>query len=134
MIVLDAAALVDAVLDQPAKAWVLDQLRGEEVCAPAHQPAEVLSAVARLQRAGVISDAVARAALVEACALAQELVHPDATQLARALELQDRVRVLDGLYVVLAELRACPLVTTDQRLAGAAPPCEVRAPAAGATL
>ncbi len=46
MIVLDAAALLDALLDQPGQAGVLDQLAGQEVCAPAHQPAEVLSTVA----------------------------------------------------------------------------------------
>ena len=128
MIVLDAAALVDAVLDQPSKAWVLDQLTGQQVCAPAHQSAEVLSAVARLQRAGEISSEVARAALTEARALAQELVLPSAAHLARALDLQARVRVLDGLYVALAEERGCPLVTTDRRLVRAAPPCELRAP------
>jgi hypothetical protein len=42
-----------------------------------------------------------------------------------ALELGDRVRVLDGLYVALAEQRDCPLLTTDARLAAADPPCEV---------
>jgi len=36
VIVLDASALVDVVLDQAASSWVLDQLAGEEVCAPAH--------------------------------------------------------------------------------------------------
>jgi hypothetical protein len=34
VIVLDAAALVDVVLDQPAGGWVLDRLGGK-VCAPA---------------------------------------------------------------------------------------------------
>lgn len=131
MIVLDAAALVDAVLDRPSKAWILDQLAAQQVCAPAHQPAEVLSALGRLQRAGEISRDVARASLAEAHALAQEFVLPSAAHLARALDLQDRLRVLDGLYVALAEDRACPLVTTDMRLARADPPCEVRAPRGG---
>jgi hypothetical protein len=34
MTVLDAAALTDAVLDQPAAEWVLEQIAGEEVAAP----------------------------------------------------------------------------------------------------
>ena len=38
MIVLDASALVDVVLDQPHGSWVLAQIAGEQVCAPAHQP------------------------------------------------------------------------------------------------
>ncbi|HYT10569.1 MAG TPA: hypothetical protein VEL73_07900 [Mycobacteriales bacterium] len=48
MIVLDASALVDVVLDQPPAPWLLDQISGEDVVAPSHQPAEVLSAVGRL--------------------------------------------------------------------------------------
>lgn len=130
MIVLDAAALVDVVLDQPAKPWLLEHLDGEVVCAPAHQPAEVLSAIARLQRAGEITDEVAREALREAGALEQELVLPSTDQLRRALDLQGRIRVLDGLYVALAEQRGCPLVTSDRRLASARAPCELRAPPA----
>ena len=128
MIVLDAAALVDTVLDQPARSWVLDQLAGQQVCAPAHQPAEVASAVARLQRAGAITAKVARDALREAAALPQELVLPGGALLLRALDLQNRIRVLDGLYVALAEERQCPLVTTDLRLARASPTCELRSP------
>jgi predicted nucleic acid-binding protein len=128
VIVLDASAMVDVVLDQPVAAWVLDAVDGEVVCAPAHQPAEVISAIARLQRAGELSEAAARGAMAEAAGLRQELVLPTRLHLARCLELQDRARVLDGLYVALAEERGVPLVTTDQRLVRAAPPCEVRAP------
>lgn len=65
-------------------------------------------------------------AVAEARAAEQELVVPKATHLARALALQNRIRVLDGLYVALAESRDCPLVSTDQRLSRARPPCEVR--------
>lgn len=125
---LDASALVDVVLDQPHKGWVLDQLSDEQVCAPAHQPAEVLSAVARFHRAGHIGVDVARAAIAEADALVQELVILDTSHHLRALDLQDNVRILDGLYVALAEQRRCPLVTTDVRLQRADPPCDVRAP------
>jgi predicted nucleic acid-binding protein len=128
VIVLDAAALVDVVVDQPAKTWVLGQLRGVTVCAPAHQPAEVLAALARLRREGRIGDAVTREALREALALEQELVSPTYAQVERALELHGRIRVLDGLYVALAQERGCPLVTTDKRLGGADAPCEIRVP------
>lgn len=128
MIVLDAAALVDVVLDQPPSGWVLDELAGETVCAPAHQPAEVLSAITRLQRGGEISEAVARDAIEEALDLHTELVLPAIEHVRRAFELRERIRVLDGLYVALSEERGCPLVTTDGRLAGADPPCEVRHP------
>jgi predicted nucleic acid-binding protein len=52
VIVLDASALAEVVLGQPASAWVLDRIDGEEIRAPSHQPAELLSALARLVRDG----------------------------------------------------------------------------------
>lgn len=124
MIVLDASALVDVVLDRPAKTRLVGHL-DDELCAPAHQPAEALSAIARLVRAEVVEHAVAAAALLEVAALEQELVTPTAEHLRGALDLQARIRVLDGLYVMVAAERGCPLVTTDGRLARADPPCEV---------
>jgi predicted nucleic acid-binding protein len=128
VIVLDASALIDVVLDQPYKDWVLDSMQDEAVCAPCHQPVEVLSALARLHRAGEITAESARAALLEAVDLEEELVQPSRLHLERALELQDRIRVLDGIYVALADERKCALVTTDRRLARAQPPCELRSP------
>lgn len=130
MIVLDASALVDAVLDQPTAGWVLDEISDEEVCAPAHQPAEVLSALARLVRAAQIDPESAREALDEALALPQRFVTPTARQVRLAFALRDRIRVVDGLYVALAEELDCPLVTTDRRLALADAPCQVRTPPA----
>jgi predicted nucleic acid-binding protein len=128
VIVLDASALVDVVLDQPAKPWVLSHLTAQPVLAPAHQLAEVLSALARLARSGVISTVVAAEAMVEARALEQDHVVPSQRHLLRALELRDHVRVLDGLYVALAEERQAPLVTTDGRLARAGLPGVVIVP------
>lgn len=93
MIVLDACALVDAVLDQPAAGWVLD----------------------------------------EALALPQRFVTPTAGHLRRVFALRDRIRVVDGLYVALADELDCPLVTTDHRLAAADAPCEIRTPPAQPT-
>lgn len=128
MIVLDASALVDLVLDQPAGPWVLEQIARDEVTAPAHQPAEVLSAIARLVRSGEIDASTAHDAVSDLAGLPQRLVPPNLQQLRRAFELGGRVRVLDGLYVALAEELRCPLVTTDQRLARANPPCDVVTP------
>jgi predicted nucleic acid-binding protein len=128
VIVLDASALVDLVLDQPVAEWVLDQLQGHEILAPAHQPAEVLSALARLVRGEVLDDQTAREVLEEVASLPQVLVPVAPEHLRRAYGLRERIRVVDGLYVALAEQRSCPLVTTDMRLADASPPCAVRAP------
>lgn len=128
MIVLDASALVDVVLDQLPAPWLLDQIAGEDVVAPAHQPAEVLSAIGRLVRSGDLGAESGRDALDEAMALPQRLVPPTSAHVRRAYALRERIRVLDGLYVVLADELGCPLVTTDRRLAGAGPACEVRTP------
>jgi predicted nucleic acid-binding protein len=128
VIVLDASALVDVVLDRPAKSWVLERLSGEAVAAPAHQPVEVLSALARLVRAGAVELTTARAAMGDAAALRQDLRLPNGPQLRRALELHERVRVLDALYVVLAQDLEATLVTTDGRLARAGLPVEVAHP------
>lgn len=130
MIVLDASALIDAVLDQPAAQWVLDQIAADEVSAPAHQPAEVLSALARLVHAAELDLQPARDALDEALALPQRLVRPTAAHLRRAFALRERIRVVDGIYVALADELGCALVTTDRRLATANAPCEVRTPPA----
>jgi len=124
VIVLDASALIDVLLDQPNKAAVLAHLE-QQIHAPAHQPVEVLSALARLKRAGAIDESVAREAIAEVQDLVQELVIPDQWLLRRALELDGRLRVVDALYVALAERLGCPLVTTDRRLADSNPPCDV---------
>ncbi|MGH4008809.1 MAG: type II toxin-antitoxin system VapC family toxin [Pseudonocardiaceae bacterium] len=130
MIVLDASALIDAVLDQPTAGWVLDEIADAEVSAPAHQPAEVLSALARLVRATQVDLASARDALDEALALPQRFVTPTTSHVRRAFALRDRIRVVDGLYVALADELGCPLVTTDRRLVAADAPCQIRTPPA----
>ncbi|WP_219417787.1 type II toxin-antitoxin system VapC family toxin [Pseudonocardia nigra] len=131
MIVLDASALVDVVLAQKNADWILGLLDEEDVAAPSHQPAEVLSALARLVRAGVLTPEKARIALDAALGTPQQLVTPSAAHVRRAFALREHIRVADGLYVALADELDCPLVTTDRRLAGANTPCEVRVPPSG---
>lgn len=128
MIVLDASALIEVLADQEHAGWLLDQMQSEEVIAPAHQAAEVLSGIARLHRAGVFTEAKARDALAAATALQQQLVVPSSVHLKRAFDLRASIPVVDGLYVALAEERGVPLLTTDRRLVRADPPCEVLAP------
>ena len=88
----------------------------------------MLSALGRLVREGELDLRLASEAAIEASALQQELVPPEADHLVRALEMQDRIRVLDGLYVALAQDRDATLVTTDERLARAQLPVTVRTP------
>jgi len=58
--VLDVSALVDVVVDQPAEEFVLGHL-DQPILAPAHQLGEVLSALARLVRADMITLRMGRA-------------------------------------------------------------------------
>ena len=131
MIVLDASALIDVALAQRKVQWILDQIDEEDVTAPAHQPAEVLSALVRMVRAEVLTPEAARKALDAAMEMPQQLVPPSAAHVRRAFALREHIRVTDGLYVALADELGCPLVTTDRRLAGAHAPCEVRVPPSG---
>lgn len=131
MIVLDASALIDVALVQRNAKWILDQIDEEEVAAPAHQPAEVLSALVRMVRAVALTPEAAREAIDAAMGIPQQLVPPSAAHVRRAFALREHIRVADGLYVALADELGCPLVTTDRRLAGAQAPCEVRVPPSG---
>lgn len=128
MIVLDASALIDVVIDQPTAEWVLDQIAGDDVGAPAHQTAEILSTLARLVRSATLEPDAARDALDQALALPQRHFPTTTAHVRRAFALRERIRVVDGLYVVLADELDCPLVTTDRRLGGADAPCDVRLP------
>lgn len=124
MIVLDASALVDVVADRPQKEAVLQHL-DQALTTPAHQLAEVSSAVGRLVRSGDLTPESAERALVDAASLVQDIVLVDEAMLLRAFALRESVRVLDGLYVALAERFDCPLLTTDGRLARSSPPCRI---------
>jgi len=128
VIVLDASALVELAVRPRTSGWVIDRLAGEDVAAPGHQPAEVLSALSRLARSGDLSEDGLASALDAASDTDVTLMHISSTHLFRALALRPSIRVTDGLYVALAEELACPLLTTDLRLARAVTTCEVVAP------
>lgn len=128
MIVLDASALVEVLVGGTHAEWALAELVGHDIVAPSHQPAEVLSAIARLVRARAVSSDEAITAIEAMTALPQDLVAPTAAHLGSALLGQERVRTGDGLYVALAVERQCALVTTDVRLARSGAPVAMRAP------
>ncbi len=125
MIVLDASALVDVVAGRAPKDAVLAQIDQQHIVVPGHQLAEVSSAVIHLLRAGELDPASAERALDDAASLIQEVIPPTQAQLMRAFALRDTIRILDGLYVALAEMYGCALVTTDRRLSRSNPPCKV---------
>lgn len=116
-VVVDASAMVDALLGTEPGIAVRARLRGCHLHAPAHLDAEVLSALGRLHRAGDVGASVVAAALNE-LAVAPIRRHPLADLLSGAWNVRERFRLVDALYVELAEtLGRKALLATDARLA-----------------
>lgn len=114
--VLDASALVEALIGSQLGIAVRQRLRGCELHAPAHIDAETLSALGRLHRAGDL-DAPAVGAALNELALAPINRQPLPGLLAGAWAERDQLRLVDALYAELASSLQVPLLTTDARLA-----------------
>ncbi len=114
--VLDASAAVETLLGSMTGAAVRHRMRGAQLHAPAHLDAEVLSALGRLHRAGDVPAGAVTTGLTD-LATAPIARHPLPGLLAAAWQLRDRLRLVDALYVALAERLGARLLTTDARLA-----------------
>lgn len=121
-VVIDASVMVD-LLARTSDRYdaVRARLPGTVMHAPAHFDAEVLSALGRMQRAGVLSTAEVGDALDE-LASAPVNRHGLTPLLTGAWSRRDTLRLTDALYVELAETAGFTLLTTDHRLARAWPP------------
>jgi predicted nucleic acid-binding protein len=118
-VVVDASAMVDLVARTGDRfSAVRARLARTVMHTPAHFDAEVLSALARMQRAAVLTAAQVDAALEE---LRQAPVtrHGLSPLLAGAWARRDTLRMADALYVELADTAGLVLLTTDHRLARA---------------
>jgi predicted nucleic acid-binding protein len=115
-IVVDASAIVDLLLGNEFGDAVGTRLMGHELHAPAHLDAEVLSALGRLQRDGRLTVSQVRSRL-DALTEAPVERHFLASILLGAWARRRNLRLVDGLYVELAEQLGAVLVTTDRRLA-----------------
>jgi predicted nucleic acid-binding protein len=113
VVVLDASVVVDLLMRDAA---MLPS--GSELVAPAHLDAEVLSALARLTRAGVLSSSAVDDMLAGLVELPLRRM-PLPPLLASAFGLRDNISVHDGLYVALAYQLDASLLTLDRRLAAA---------------
>lgn len=116
--------MVEALIGSGLGAVVRTRMRGRELHAPAHLDAEVLSALGWLHRAGELSADAVTTALgeLESAPIAR---HPLADLIAGAWQARDRFRLMDALYVELAEKIRAGLLTTDARLARTAPRVEL---------
>ena len=115
MVVVDASALVDALL---VKGAARSRLTAESLQVPELIDAELLSVLRRLVLAGKLQDGAA----LQALAIAHQLGlrrHASRALWRRAWELRLNLSAYDALYVALAELLQVPLLTADARLARA---------------
>lgn len=95
-----------------------DRIKDSEIFVPAHFDAEVLSALGRLQRGGDLSEAQARKR-VALTAQAPFHRHFLAPLLEGAWALHHNVRLVDALYVELANQLDATIITTDSGMSQA---------------
>lgn len=120
IVVLDAAAVVDVLLDNDHGRAARAHLESAQLFSVAHLDAEVFSALARLHRDNQLTaDAVSeRLALIADLDL--DRLPINASLLSAAWALRDNIAARDALYVAAAQSLSGKLLTTDDRLARAA--------------
>lgn len=117
-VVLDASAMVDLLVASPLAPAIARRLTGQEIHVPAHFDAEVLSAIGRLERAGLL-DAPTSYRCLEQTALAAFERHLIAPLMAGAWLRRSNLRLTDALYVELGAQIGAPVVSTDRGIAAA---------------
>ncbi len=120
MIVLDASAVVELLLDTPAGRRVGSLL--ENPATGLHVPhlldVEVISVLRRYAREGPIDDGEAEAAIEDLLALDLQR-HSHEGLAERAWALRKNITAYDAMYIALAEALGATLVTCDAKLAKA---------------
>lgn len=116
MLIVDASALLRALLPgaEPGLAQRLGQTR--ELHAPHLLDLEVVSALRRLLRREQIGEDRARDAITDLEAL-NVTRYPHQLLLPRIWEFRENLTAYDGAYVALAEALDAPLLTADGHLA-----------------
>ena len=125
MLVVDASAVIEVLLDRPAADEIARRMAEQrfDLHAPHLLDIEVLSALRRLVLAGEASAERAHGAVSDLLDLPIER-YPHDVLLSRAWEMRDNLTAYDAVYVSLAEVLGdlpVPLLTTDGRLARAVP-------------
>ncbi len=120
MIVVDASALLEALLQTAAAAAVEERLFDEGL--PLHAPhlidVEVTQVLRRYAATGQIEPARCRDALDDLQDFSLHRYQHDVL-LPRVWELRHTLTAYDAVYVALAEVLDAPLLTRDRRLATA---------------
>lgn len=118
MIVLDASATVDWLLQTPAGARIEDRLysRRESLHAPHLLDLEVAQVLRRLVRQGIVGVNRAEEAVRDLLDLRINR-YPHVMLLGRIWRLRENFSAYDAAYVVLAEELKATLITRDRKLA-----------------
>lgn len=121
MIVVDASALLEALLRTPAARAVEERLfePQQTLHAPHLLDIEVAQVIRRYAAKGEIDSARGRAALSDLADFPFRR-YPHDFLLPRVWDLRNNLTAYDAVYVALAEALDAPLLTRDQRLAAAA--------------
>jgi len=118
VIVIEASAMVSALVGNPVDPELLAVLADEELHAPALLDFEVASALRGHVLGGLLGQARLDEALDDFTALRIE-GHQMTELLDHVLELRDNFTAHDAAYVVLAMAPEAPLATSDQEMAEA---------------
>jgi predicted nucleic acid-binding protein len=121
MIVVDASALLEALLRTPAARAVEERLfePQQTLHAPHLLDIEVAQVIRRYAAKGEIDSKRGRAALADLADFPFRR-YPHDFLLPRVWDLRNNLTAYDAVYVALAEALDAPLLTRDQRLAAAA--------------
>src|SRR5437764_14399188 len=121
MIVVDASALLEALLRTPAaravEEWLFEPR--QTLHAPHLLDVEVAQVIRRYAAKGEIDHVRGRAALADLADLPLYR-YPHDFLFPRVWDLRNNFTAYDAVYVALAEALDAPLLTRDRRLAGAA--------------
>jgi len=122
-LVIDASALVDLLLGEPASERIADRIERNSLHAPAHIELELLSAFGRIERSGQLTSAEVDLRLRAAESVIIQRYDLEGLS-AGAWRRRQSLRISDAFYVELADQLDVPLITTDLRLARATPRAE----------
>lgn len=119
-LIVDASAMVDMLVRSEPSEAIERRVRGNELHAPAHFFAEVLSALGRLHRGGHLTEEQVWLR-IEQLASAPIEGHSLPGLLSGTWRRRHNLRLVDALYVELASELEAVLITTDSGLATAVP-------------